>query len=284
MRILVTGARGMLGTDLVCVLEEKEHEVFACDIEELDITDRDFLTRMVGDIRPDVVVNCAAYTDVDRAEDEPKKAFLLNETGVENLALACRKWDVELCHISTDYVFDGTKNGPYKPDDPPNPINVYGRSKLAGEKSIRELMKKFYIIRSSWMYGRYGKNFVYKILELAENQKRIRVVDDQRGSPTWAVTLSRMIAKIVQTKAYGIYHVTDKTENGISWYRFGKEVVKLAGLRSEVIPVKTEEFPLPAKRPKNSTLDLATTKLILKEDLPFWAKSLQKFLHELLID
>jgi len=281
MRVLVTGARGMLGTDLVCVLEEKGHEVFATDIEELDITQPDFLSKMIGDICPDVVVNCAAYTNVDKAEEEPENAYQINGLGVKNLALVCEDLDIDLCHISTDYVFDGTKEGPYTPDDPPNPINAYGQSKLAGEKYIQEIMKKFYIIRTSWLYGKYGKNFVYAVLDLAKKQSEIRIVDDQIGSPTWTVTLSKMIAKIIQTQKYGIYHVTDKTEKGINWYQFAREIVRLSGLDIKVVAIKTEDFPLKAKRPKSSVLDLVMVKMLLKEDLPFWKNSLKKFLSDL---
>ena len=281
MRIIVTGARGMLGTDLVCVLEEKDHEVFATDIEELDITQFDSLEKMSRDVSPDVIVNCAAYTDVDKAEEEPEKAFLFNGIGARNLALVCRDLDIDLCHISTDYVFDGTKEGPYTPDDLANPINTYGKSKLAGEKYIQEIWNKFYIIRTSWLYGKYGKNFVYTILNSAKKQNELKVVDDQIGSPTWTVTLSRVIAKLIQTKKYAIYHVTDKTENGITWYQFAREIVRLSGLKTEVIPIITEDLPLPAKRPKDSVLDLTMLKLVLNEDPRYWKKSLEKFLSEL---
>ncbi len=272
----------MLGTDLVCVLEENAHEVFATDVEELDITQMDFLRRMVEDIAPDIIINCAAYTDVDKAEEEPDKAFLINGIGVQNLALVCRDLDIELCHISTDYVFDGTKEGPYTPSDLPNPINAYGYSKLAGEKYIQWIWNKFYIIRTSWLYGKYGKNFVYTILNLAKKQKELRVVDDQIGSPTWTVTLSRVIAKLIQTHKYGIYHVTDKTERGISWYDFAKEIVHDYGLKSDVIPMKSEELQFPAQRPKNSILDLTLIELILKEEFPSWKESLTKLLSDII--
>jgi dTDP-4-dehydrorhamnose reductase len=234
---------------------------------------------MIGDICPDVVVNCAAYTDVDRAEEEREKAFLINGEGVKNLAQVCRESDIDLCHISTDYVFDGTKKGPYTPDDLPNPINVYGQSKLAGEKHILDMADKFYIIRSSWLYGKYGNNFVFKMLKLAEKQKELRVVDDQIGSPTWTGTLARVIAELIRKKRYGLYHVTDETEGGISWCEFAKEIVRLFGLKPSVIPVKTGEFPVLAKRPRYSVLDLAGTKDILKENLPNWEDSLKKLMQ-----
>jgi dTDP-4-dehydrorhamnose reductase len=281
MRILVTGARGMLGTDLVCVLEEKGDEVFATDVEELDITQLEYLNKMIGDICPDVVVNCAAYTEVDRAEEEPNKAFSVNAKGAKNLALVCKEFDIDLCHISTDYVFDGTKNAPYMPDDPPSPINTYGKSKLAGEKNIQEIMKKFYIIRTSWLYGKYGKNFVFKMLELAKKQKELRVVDDQIGSPTWTVTLARVIAELIGKEMYGLYHVTDETGGGISWYEFAKEILKRSDHELKVIPITSKEFPLLAKRPKNSVLDLKNVQSLLGDKLPDWHESLDKFLLEL---
>jgi len=271
----------MLGTDLVRILEEQGHKVFATDIEELDITQFDSLKRMVRDVSPDVIVNCAAYTDVDKAEEEPDKAFLINAIGVRNLALVCKDLDIDLCHISTDYVFDGTKKGPYMPNDLPNPINAYGKSKLAGEEHVQKILNKFYIVRTSWLYGKHGKNFVYTILDLAKKQEVLRMVDDQIGSPTWTVTLAQAIAKLIQTQKYGIYHVTDKTENGISWYEFAKEIVRISGIRIDVFPAKIEEFPRPAKRPKNSVLDIKMSQLALNEDIPPWGKSLKMFLSEL---
>jgi dTDP-4-dehydrorhamnose reductase len=280
MRILVTGARGMLGTDLVCVLEEKGHEVFATDVEELDITLPVFLSRVIGDIGPDVVINCAAYTNVDKAEEEPEEANRINGLGAKNLALVCEDHNIDLCHISTDYVFDGTKKGPYTPDDLPHPINVYGKSKLAGEKNIREIMKRYYIIRTSWLYGKYGKNFVTTVLDLARNQGDLRIVSDQIGSPTWTVTLARVIEKLIRTGKYGIYHATDRTDGGISWYEFAKAVLKLNHLETNVIPVKTKDFLSLAKRPEKTVLDLTGTRLLLKEDLPFWEDSLKRLFFE----
>lgn len=278
MKVLVTGAKGMLGRDLTPILEKDGHEVIPTDIEELDITRFDSLFQMTKDIHPDVVVNCAAYTNVDKAEEEPEKAFRINGLGVRNLALVCRDLDIELCHVSTDYVFDGTKKEPYKPDDPPNPINTYGKSKLAGENAVRERLKKFYIVRTSWLYGKYGKNFVSTILDLAKTRKELKVVDDQRGSPTWTVSLSRVIESLIQTQMYGIYHATDKTDKGISWYEFAREISLLSSLQTKVIRTSTSEFPCLAKRPENSVLDLAAIESVLNKSLPSWRESLLGFL------
>jgi dTDP-4-dehydrorhamnose reductase len=275
MRILITGAKGMLGTDLVPVLEGESHLVTATDIEELDITVADQIKDTVRATTPDVIINCAAYTQVDKAEEEPDMAFLINGKGTENIALVCREFGIDLCYLSTDYVFNGEKKGPYAPDDQTDPINTYGASKLAGENAIRNIWNRFYIIRTSWLYGKNGKNFVNTIQKLAKDKDEIRVVDDQIGSPTWTVSLARVLSKIIGTRKFGIYHVTDETEGGISWFRFAEEIVGLAHCDCRVIPVKSSEFPSPAK---NSVLDLATAKRVWEEDYPAWKESLQNFL------
>jgi dTDP-4-dehydrorhamnose reductase len=278
MRILVTGAKGMLGADLVPVLEGEGHQVTATDIEELDITVPDRIKEVVRIARPEIIINCAAYTRVDKAEKEPDKAFLINGKGAENIALVCREFSVDLCHLSTDYVFDGEKEKPYAPADRTGPINTYGASKLAGEDSIQRIWERSTIIRTSWLYGKYGKNFVLTILDLAKDQNEIRVVDDQIGSPTWTVSLARVLSKIIKTGKFGIYHVTDETDGGISWHRFAEEIVKLANLDCRVIPVRSTEFPRMAKRPKNSVLDLTAAKRVLGTEILSWEKSLKVFL------
>ena len=278
MKILVTGANGMLGRDLVLVLEGERHEVIITDIEELDITVPDQIIEAVRAIAPDIVINCAAYTLVDKAEKEPDKAFLINGKGTENIASVCREFGIDLCYLSTDYVFNGEKKGPYAPDDKTDPINTYGASKLAGENAIRRICDRFYIVRTSWLYGKNGKNFVHTILDLAKSQNEINIVDDQIGSPTWTVSLARVLSKIIRTGKFGIYHVTDETDGGISWHRFAEEIVGLAHLDCRVIPVKSSEFPRPAKRPKNSTLDLAAIQSLLGERLPDWKDSLREFI------
>lgn len=282
MRVLVTGARGMLGTDLVCILEESKNEVFATDLDELDITQFESLKTIISDIYPDVIINCAGYTHVDKAEEEPESAFSINGTGARNLALICKDLDIALCHISTDYVFDGMKEKPYTTSDSPHPINVYGDSKLAGEKYIQSIGGKYYIVRTSWLYGKYGNNFVCTVLNLAEKQNELKVVNDQVGSPTWTITLANVITRLIKTEKYGIYHVTDRTERGISWYEFAETIVQLSGFDVRVIPVKSADFPLPARRPKNSVLDLSASKFVLGSDLPYWKKSLRKFLSDYL--
>jgi len=282
MRILVTGAKGMLGSDLIPILQEQHHAVFLTDIEELDITRLEDVRKYVKKEKPEVIINCAAYTQVDNAEAEREQAFLLNASAVRNLALVSREQVIDLCHISTDYIFNGEKKSPYVPDDTPDPINVYGDSKLAGEKYIKELCRTYYIIRTSWLYGKNGPNFVHTMIKLAQSQPEIRVVHDQIGSPTWTVTLAGVIAQLIITKRYGVYHATDETyHKGISWYQFAQEIISTTGLPATLIPITTEQFPRPARRPKNSVLDVSSIKSILSHPLPSWQESLSCFLRTL---
>jgi dTDP-4-dehydrorhamnose reductase len=181
-------------------------------------------------------------------------------------------------------VFDGEKEGPYLPADKTNPVNTYGASKLAGEMAIRQIWDRFYIVRTSWLYGKNGRNFVYTILDLANRKNEIRVVEDQIGAPTWTVNLARVLSKVIRTGQFGIYHATDETDGGISWHRFAEEIVKLANLDCRVVPVKSAEFPRPAKRPVNSVLDLKYVKMILNRELPSWKDSIENFLQSQIIE
>lgn len=253
MKILITGANGMLGQDLCPILEDEGYEVVETDVEVLDITNFEQVKKVLMCEKPDVVIHCAAYTNVDKAEEEPDKATLINASGTENIAKVCAESDITLVYISTDYVFDGEKNEPYLPEDRPNPINVYGRTKLDGEKAVQKYCKKYYIVRTSWLYGHYGKNFVETMISLSEKPE-LKVVDDQIGCPTWTVELSNGIAELLEEEAeYGIYHICGSGKT--SWYNFAKEIFLQMGLKVNLIPCKTEEFPRPAKRPKQSVLE-----------------------------
>ncbi len=280
MKILVTGSKGMLAQDLIPVLKES-HEVFAPPEEELDIIKRDVLYNSLNTTRPDFVVNCAAYTNVDKAEEERGKAFLVNGVGVQNIALVCAEAGIPLCHISTDYVFDGENNKPYTPFDNTHPINTYGESKLAGEKYIQWILKKFSIIRTSWLYGIRGSNFILTILRLAKERPVIKVVNDQIGSPTSTVTLSHGLKKVIESGTYGIYHITDETDEGISWFDFAKEIIRISGFKTEIIPITTEEYPRPAKRPKYSVLDMEMTRLAIGFKPVDWKVALNQILKAL---
>jgi dTDP-4-dehydrorhamnose reductase len=272
MKIMVTGAKGMLGQDLVPILRDHGHEVIPLVRQELDITDRKAVFEAIEHFHPQIVINCAAYTNVDQAEEERDLAYAINALGVQNLALACEEKKCELVQISTDYVFDGTKTTPYRPLDPPNPINWYGYTKYAGEKFVEWHCSRFYIVRTSWLYGKYGKNFVTTILKLAKEKEYLEVVDDQIGSPTHTKSLSRAIADLIQTGWYGIHHYTDDAGNGISWYEFAKTILELARSTIQVKPVKSNKLGKPAKRPHHSTLFVGLSQIEWKDELKAFFK------------
>lgn len=269
MKILVTGARGMLGQDLCPILEDEGFEVLETDVETLDITDLPQVEKVLTSEKPCFVIHCAAYTNVDGAQENLKTATLINVKGTENLAKICAENDITMIYISTDYVFDGKKKSPYLPDDKPNPINNYGLTKLQGEKAVQKFCKKYYIARTSWLYGHHGKNFVETMISLAEKPE-IKVVDDQTGCPTWTIELSNGIVKLMKEKAdFGIYHICGSGET--SWYNFAKEIFSQMGLNVNVNPCKTQEFPRPAKRPENSAMEnnkiCRNWKVVLKDYL-----------------
>ena len=257
MKVLVTGAKGMLGQDLCPTLEDEGYEVIETCRQDFDITDKKQTSKYLANVRPDLVIHCAAYTAVDKAEEEPEKAYLVNADGTENIAEFCGEKDIPLVYISTDYVFDGTKNSPYKPDDKPYHINIYGKSKLKGEEAVQKHCKRFYIARTSWLYGHYGKNFVETMLTLAKKvpdgeQHELKVVNDQFGCPTWTMDLAGGIAELLE-KPYGVYHLCGSGET--SWYGFAKEIFKLANIETDLKPCETKDFPRPAKRPLYSVMD-----------------------------
>lgn len=250
MKILITGAKGMLGTDLQKVLENEE--VIATDYQELDILDSEAVMDTVKTLKPDILINTAAMTDVDGCESKEDFARRLNAEGPKNLALACREIDIPMLHISTDYVFKGDKRRPLLEDDEIGPETVYGQTKLEGEQIIAEILDKFFILRTAWLYGVHGPNFVEKMLELAENHDVITVVNDQEGSPTFTIDLANAIYTIIKTDKYGIYHVTNA--GNTTWYEFAKLIFEETNTDVEVKPVTSEEFAAPAKRPNYSVL------------------------------
>lgn len=268
MKVLITGAKGMLGQDLCPTLEDLGCFLIETDIDNLDITKKEDVEDFVSKAHPDLIIHLAAYTNVDRAEEEEEKAELINAVGTENVALAASKIDVPLIYISTDYVFDGTKNSPYLPTDPTNPINAYGRTKLKGEELVQKHCKKYYIARTSWLYGMYGKNFVDTMLSLKDKEE-LKVVDDQWGTPTWTMDLAGALMKLL-TKPYGIYHLSGGGKP-TTWYNFAKTIFELSNLKVNLKPCTTEEFKRPANRPKYSVMDndkmLRDWKLALKDYL-----------------
>ena len=254
-KILVTGANGMLGQDLCPILTENGFDVIKTDVDNMDITDIDSVKRALEEYKPEVVIHCAAYTNVDKAEEDYETAHKINVIGTENLAKVCAENDITVVYISTDYVFAGKNNNeeltPYRPNDNPNPINNYGLTKFQGEEAIRKFCRKYYIARTSWLYGIHGKNFVETMISLADKPE-LKVVDDQVGCPTWTVELSKGILKLLSGKAYGTHHVCGS--GSTSWYGFAKAIFEKSGLRVNLLPCTTEEFPRSAKRPKYSVL------------------------------
>ena len=277
MKILVTGSEGMLAQDLKSVLGEN-NEIIPLSRQKMDITQKDAVIKNIKSNAPDMVINCAAYTKVDTAEEEKDRAFQVNGIGVQNVAVACAEMQIPLCHISTDYVFDGRKKKPYTPFDAANPLNIYGESKLAGEKYIQWIMNKFYIVRTSGLYGRGDNNFVMTILKLAKERRTVKVVTDQICSPTSTLNLSAGIKKLIESGSFGIYHITDDSGDGISWFDYAREIVSMAGISTEIIPVTSEEFPRPARRPAYSVLDTEITRLAINYTPEKREVALKKFL------
>ncbi|EKS7867969.1 dTDP-4-dehydrorhamnose reductase [Bacillus cereus] len=279
MKVLVTGAKGQLGQDVVSLLKEQTWEVFGFGREELNITDEKQVSEKVLLIQPDIIIHTAAYTQVDQAESDEESAFKVNAEGTKYLAQAAEAVGAKFCYVSTDYVFDGTKDTPYKPDDQTNPQTVYGKSKLVGEQYTQEYCSKSYIVRTSWVFGLYGNNFVKTMLRLAEENKELGIVHDQVGSPTYTTDLARFIISLVQTDKYGVYHGSN---SGVcSWYEFAKEIFKQSNIEIVVNPLKTGDFPRPAARPKYSVLDKGMIEENGFESLQNWKEALKDFLKKL---
>ena len=251
MKILITGSNGMLGQDLEKVLKDN-HELILTTSKTLDITDKNYTLEFIRDVKPDVVINSAAYTDVDGCEENQDLAYAVNGEGVKNLALACKEVDCPLVHVSTDYVFDGSAREPIAEDGEIGPISVYGKSKLKGEEAIQEILDKYFIVRTAWLYGINGKNFPKTMLELAESHDEITVVYDEVGTPTYTPDLAYGISQLIETDYYGIYHLTNS--GSCSWCEFARYIFKIAERDVKVIPVTASEFSRPAPRPSYSVL------------------------------
>lgn len=298
-KILVTGATGQFGSDLVKILSN-EYQIIPVSRNNFDITDFEATRRFIIKHEPDIIIHTAAFTNVDACEKEQDKAFKVNGLGTRNIAIAARKIGANMVYISTDYVFDGAKEESYREYDKPNPINIYGESKLLGEEFVKEQLNSFFIIRTAWLYGTTGNNFVKTMLKLAHGRDEIKVVNDQCGTPTYSKDLAKQIEKLIQTEFYGTYHCT--SQGSCSWYEFALEIFKAIGYEitepqtqnSEpctltpkiqdlrpitVKPVSTEEFPRPAKRPKNSILENYMLKLQGLDCMPPWEKSLKRFME-----
>lgn len=275
MKLLVTGAGGMLGQALSACLQSRGHNVISVPKEKLDVTNYSQCLEVLEDQEPDLIIHCGAYTKVDQAESEPNLAYHINGYGTENLAVACNIFETPMLYFSSDYVFDGEQNQPYTPWDATRPLSIYGKSKLAGEKAVQRHLQRFYIVRTSWLYGPNGKNFVDTISSMANDRKTLRVVSDQIGSPTCTLSLSEIVADLITTGRWGVYHGTD--DGVTSWYEFAKEILR--DRDNEVIPIATSEMPRPATRPKYSVLDKTTLINTIGRELTPWQESLKTYLQ-----
>jgi len=267
----------MLAQDVTRVLAG-QHEINAATHADLDIGNEEQAADFLYAQKPAVVINCAAYTNVDGCETDSARAYSANAAGVKNLALACRKAGAKLFHISTDYVFDGTKSGPYTEDDAPNPLSVYGQSKLAGEQYIQEFLSSYVIIRTEWLYGSQGSHFVGRILQLAREREVLQVVNDQTGSPTWTADLARAIDTLLQVPSQGIYNVTNA--GACTWFDFARKIVSYTGSPVRVEPIGSEQLNRPAKRPGNSVLDCAKFVRETGHILRPWEIALDEYMRE----
>jgi dTDP-4-dehydrorhamnose reductase len=278
MNVLVTGSNGQLASCIRDLAGQYENLNFIyTDYQELDICDlKQVNTFFKSDPKIDYCINCAAYTAVDKAESDADKAFEINATGAKNLAIACHEFDAVLIQISTDFVFDGEKREPYVETDIPNPISVYGASKLQGEVEVKQRLEKYFILRTSWLYSEHGSNFMKTMLRLAETRDEISVVSDQIGTPTYAGDLAKMILNIVSSKNtnFGPYHYSN--EGVVSWYDFAKAIFEVSAVEIKLNPIKTGDYPTPAKRPAYSVLSLEKTKKIFNIPPPKWELGLKK--------
>lgn len=291
MKILITGSKGQLGNELKDIINKgyseigkvsegiKNSQVFDLDVDKLDITDLKSVKNILNTIKPDVVINCAAATNVDGCESDEDFAFKVNALGPRNLAMVCEEIGAKLVQVSTDYVFSGIGEKPLTEYDLTAPYSVYGKTKLLGENYVREFCSKYYIVRTAWLYGYVGHNFVYTMRRLGKEKDSINVVNDQIGNPTHANDLAYHILKLIETDEYGVYHCTGKGE--CSWYDFAKMIIELSGEECIVNPCTSEEYKTPAKRPEYSSLDNMMLRNTVGDETRNWQDAIKSFIENL---
>ena len=291
MKILITGSKGQLGKELQDIIKSgraeigkvsdiiKESEVIALDVVELDITNFEQVKNKISDLKPDVVMNCAAATNVDGCENNEEFAFKVNSIGPRNLAIASEEIGAKFVQVSTDYVFSGDSDKPLTEYDLTAPNSVYGKTKLLGENYVKEFSSKYFIVRTAWLYGYVGHNFVYTMRKLGKEKDMITVVNDQKGNPTHANDLAYHILKLIQTEEYGVYHCTGKGE--CTWYDFAKMIIELSGEKCEVKPCTSEEYKTPAKRPEYSSLDNMMLRNTIGDEMRDWKDAIKSFVEKL---
>lgn len=289
MKILITGSKGQLGNELQNIIktgkaeigdiseELKNSEVIALDVEDLDITKLEQVKEVLNSIRPDVVINCAAATNVDGCESNEDLAFKINSIGPRNLAMVSEEIGAKIVQVSTDYVFSGVGEKPLTEYDLTAPYSVYGKTKLMGEEFVREFSSKYFIVRTAWLYGYVGHNFVYTMMRLGKEKESLNVVNDQKGNPTNANDLAYHILKLIQTEEYGVYHCTGKGQ--CTWYDFAKAIMELSGRECAVNPCTSDEYKTPAKRPEYSSLDNMMLRCTVGDEMRDWQEALKSFIE-----
>ncbi len=277
MKIVVLGSNGQLGREFVNYLQTTENKIFAFSHSTLDVEDLEKIIKTFRSINPDVVINCAAYTKVDKAEEEKDLAYRVNAIGAKNVSFASFKVNAKVVYFSTDYVFNGKKNSPYIEIDPPEPISIYGESKFWGEQYTREFNSNHLILRVSWLYGGYGNNFVKTVIRLAKSGKPLRIVNDQYGTPTYTLDVVKQTIKLLENARIGIYHSSNIGET--TWFEFANKVLEDLGLESEVIPIESKEYPTLAKRPKYSVLKNYFLELEKLDIMRQWKVALGDFIN-----
>ena len=281
MKLLVTGVRGQLGHDVVKECEKRGITAIGVDIEEMDITDAAACEKVIKEAKVDAVIHCAAYTAVDAAEDNIELCRKINAEGTENIVKVCRELNIKMMYFSTDYVFNGKGDRPWKTDDERSPLNVYGQTKYEGELAVENSLEKYFILRIAWVFGVNGKNFIKTMLRLGKEKGAVSVVNDQIGSPTYTADLAVLAVDMIQTDKYGTYHATN--EGLCSWYEFACQIFNEANMDVKVTPVSSDAFPAKAKRPSNSRMDKSKLTENDFSPLPGWQDALKRYLKEILI-
>ena len=279
MKVLVTGVKGQLGYDVMKILNTRSIDCLGADIEDFDITDFDAVSSFIKGYHPDVVVHCSAYTAVDKAEENLELCRNINANGPRNIATVCKEIDAKMVYISTDYVFPGTGDRAYEPEDATGPLSVYGQTKLDGEIAVRELLDKYFIVRTAWVFGKNGNNFIKTMLRVGKEHDSMNVVCDQVGSPTYTADLAVLLYDMIQTEKYGTYHATN--EGYCSWAEFAVEIFKQAGYSTKVNFITSDQYPAKAKRPENSRMSKEKLKDAGFACLPTWQDALKRYLEEI---
>ena len=275
MKVLVTGATGQLGWDVMKELKRRNIDCRGTGSRDLDITKREAVMQYIQAYQPDAVIHCAAYTAVDKAEDEPEKCRDVNVNGTAYIAEACKTVDAKMVYISTDYVFGDDGDQPHEVDDPVHPLNVYGQTKWEGEEAVRRTLQKYFIVRISWVFGEHGNNFVKTMLRLGQTHKEISVVADQFGAPTYTGDLAPLLCDMIMTEKYGTYHACNS--GCCSWAEFAEEIFRQAHMNVKVIPIRTEAYPTKAMRPKNSRMNMIRLNRTGFRIMPSWLDAIKRF-------